>query len=227
MEMVHAHPPEALIEGRERSHAAPDRVERRLELGAVVLMAIATPATAWCGYQAALWSGDLSHSFASAAVTRMQAVQSSTQGGQRRIDDLLYFNHWLDAQEAGDTELADLYRRRFRAEFVPVFEVWMAQRPFSNPEAIAGPLHMREYRLPEQVRSDELHAASGEHFEHGTQAKTNADRYILATVFMASVLFFAGISLRLDWRRLQIAVLAMACTLLVGGGAFVLTLPLA
>jgi hypothetical protein len=227
METVHAHPPEALIEGRERAHADPDTVERRLELGAVVLMAIATLATAWCGYQAALWSGDLSRQFASAAISRVQAVQSSTQGGQRRIDDLLYFNHWLDARQAGDTELADLYRRRFRAEFVPVFEAWLAQRPFSNPDAIAGPLHMREYRLAEQVRSDELHRASGEHFVHGTYAKINADRYILATVFMAAVLFFAGISLRLDWRGLQIGVLVMACTLLVGGGVFVLSLPLA
>ena len=44
---------------------------------------------------------------------------------------------------------------------------------------------------------------------------------------MAAVLFFAGISLRLDWRPLQMTVLGMACALLVGGGAFVLSLPLA
>ena len=44
---------------------------------------------------------------------------------------------------------------------------------------------------------------------------------------MAAVLFFAGISLRLDWRPLRIAVIAMAGGLLVGGGAYVLTLPLA
>lgn len=227
MELVHAHPPEALIEGREHSRADSARDDRWLELGAVLLMAIATLATAWCGYQAALWSGHLSHEFASAAVTRMQAVQSSTQAGQRRIDDLLYFNHWLDARQNGQTKLANLYRRRFRAEFVPVFEAWLAQKPFSNPNAIAGPLHMREYSSPEQVRSNELHAVSDEQFEHGTQAKSNADRFILATVFMAAVLFFAGISLRLDWRRLQIGVLAMASALLVGGGAYVMTLPMA
>jgi hypothetical protein len=44
---------------------------------------------------------------------------------------------------------------------------------------------------------------------------------------MAAVLFFAGISLRLEWRRLQLAVLGMACALLVGGAALVLSLPLA
>jgi hypothetical protein len=44
---------------------------------------------------------------------------------------------------------------------------------------------------------------------------------------MAAVVFFAGISLRLDWRPLRITVIAMAAGLLVSGGAYVLTLPLA
>jgi hypothetical protein len=157
----------------------------------------------------------------------MHAVQASTLAGQHRIDDLLYFNHWLDAREAGDEDLAAIYRRPFRPEFVPAFEAWMAQRPFTNSRAVAGPLYMPEYRSTAQARSAELHAAADEHHEHGTRAKVYADRYILATVFMAAVLFFAGISLRLDWRPLRIAVIAMAAGLLVGGGAYFLTLPLA
>jgi hypothetical protein len=227
MEYVHVHAPHELIERRDHSPADPARVERRLELGAVLLLAIATLATAWCGYQAAGWSGDLSAQFASAASTRVQAAQASTQAGQRRIDDLLYFNHWLDARRSGDARLAEIYRRRFRPEFMPAFEAWLAQRPFTNPDAVAGPLYMPQYRSAQQARSAELHAAADEHYHHGTQAKVNADRYILATVFMAAVLFFAGISLRLEWRRLQFAVLVMACGLLVGGGVFVLSLPLA
>jgi hypothetical protein len=225
MEYVHTHAPEALIEVHEP--AVPIRLERWLELGAVLLLAVATLATAWCGYQASGWSGDLSEQFSIASAARMQAVQASTEAGQHRIDDLLYFNHWLDAREAGDEELAAIYRRRFRPEFVPAFEAWIAQRPFANPHAIAGPLYMAEYRSADQARSLELHAAADERYEHGTRAKLYADRYILATVFMAAVLFFAGISLRLDWRPLRIAVIAMAGGLLVGGGAYVLTLPLA
>jgi hypothetical protein len=223
MEYVHVHPPHELVE----HHADPVRVERRLEFGAVLLLAIATLATAWCGFQAASWSGDLSAQFATSVTTRMQAVQESTQAGQRRIDDLLYFNHWLDARRSGDAELAAVYRRRFRPEFVPAFEAWIAQKPFSHPHAIAGPLYMPQYHSANQEQSAELHAAAEEHYQHGTHARITGDRYILATVFMAAVLFFAGISLRLEWRPLQIAVLGMACALLVGGGGFVLSLPLA
>jgi hypothetical protein len=226
MEYVHPHPPEALVHP-EHVADTPTHDERRLELGAVLLLAIATLATAWCGYQAAGWSGDLSERFASSTAIRVQAAQSSTQAGQRRIDDLLYFNGWLEARRAGNDKLASIYRRRFRPEFVPAFEAWIAQRPFTNPRAIAGPLYMPQYRSAEQERSKELHASANEHYAHGSSAKHYADSYILATVFMAAVLFFAGISLRLEWRPLRIAVLGMACTLLAGGGAYVLTLPLA
>src|SRR5262245_50233258 len=98
MEHVHVHPPHDLVE----RHAEPVGLERRLELGAVLLLAVATLATAWCGYQAARWSGDLSTQLSASAATRMQAVEASTKAGQHRIDDLLYFNHWLDARRTGD-----------------------------------------------------------------------------------------------------------------------------
>jgi hypothetical protein len=227
MEYVHPHPPEALIEGREHEHSGSVPGERWLELGAVLLMAVATLATAWCGFQAATWSGHLSENFSSAASSRVLAVQASTQAGQHRIDDLIYFDSWLEARQAGNDQLANLQRRRFRPEFVPAFEAWMAQRPFANPNAIAGPLYMPEYRSADAALGVAHDEVAEEHFAHGIEAKSNADRYILATVFMAAVLFFAGISLRLDWLRLRIAVLGMAGTLLAGGSAFVLSLPLA
>ena len=144
-----------------------------------------------------------------------------------RIDDLLYFNEWLDARRAGDEQLAEIYRRRFRPEFVPAFDAWLAQKPFTNPNAVPGPLYMPEYRLADLAKSAKLDAAADDLYEDGTKAKSNDDRYILATVFFAAVLFFAGISLRLDWRPLRVAVLGMACLLLLGGIGFVLTLPVA
>ena len=64
-------------------------------------------------------------------------------------------------------------------------------------------------------------------YQAGTAAKSYDDKYILSTVFFAAVLFFAGISLRLDWRPLRIAVLGMALALLIGGVTFVLSLPVA
>jgi hypothetical protein len=193
----------------------------------VLLLALTTLATAWCGYQAARWSGEQSQHYARASATRIKALNAATLAGQLRLDDLNFFNGWLDAHENGNRELAEIYRRRFRPEFVPAFRAWIAQRPFTNPRAVPGPLYMPQYQPADLERSARLDEAADALYQEGTQAKTNDDRYILATVFFAAVLFFAGISLRLDWRPLRIVVLGMALALLLGGVGFVLTLPVA
>jgi hypothetical protein len=201
----------------------PDRRERLLELYAILLLSLTTLATAWSGYQAARWSGEQSQSFARASTMRIKS--QSTLAGQLRIDDLVMFNGWLDAREAGDRELAGIYRRRFRPAFVPAFEAWTAQRPFTSRSAVPGPLYMPEYRLAETARAAELDAQADELYREGTAAKTNDDHYILSTLFFAAVLFFAGISLRLDWRPLRYVVLGMGSVMLLVGVSYLLTLP--
>ena len=221
------HVPHAPHELTEPGHGKPERGERRLELGAVLLLAVTTLFTAWCGYQAALWSGDQSQLFAKASATRIKADQAATKAGQLRIDDLLYFDGWLDARAAGDKDLEAIYRSRFRPEFEPAFRAWIDQDPFNNPRAASGPLYVPEYRLADLARSEKLDDTADDLYQEGSDAKRNDDRYVLATVFFAGVLFFAGISLRLDWWLLRVLILGMACALLVGGGIFVLTLPTA
>src|SRR4051794_40121833 len=50
---VHVHAPRPLTEAPEESGESPERAEHRLEIAAVLLLALTTLATAWCGYQAA------------------------------------------------------------------------------------------------------------------------------------------------------------------------------
>src|SRR3954447_5550554 len=170
---VHVHAPHKLTEGSEASPGRPARFERRLELGAVLLLALTTLATAWCGYQAARWSGEQSQHYARASSTRIKSQQAATRAGQLRIDDLLYFNGWLDARQSGNARLAAIYRARFRPEFVPAFRAWVAQRPFNNLHAIPGPLYMPQYRSADLARSVTLDAAADELYQEGTAAKSN------------------------------------------------------
>jgi hypothetical protein len=215
---VHVHAPHELSEGQEE-HAGVSGGERLLELLAVLLLSLVTLLTAWSGYQAARWSGEQSQLYAKASATRIRAQQQSTRAGQLRIDDLLYFNGWLDAKESGNAKLAGVYRRRFRPEFVPAFNAWRAQ------DAIAGPLYVPQYKLAADDEARVLDREADARFAEGTDAKANDDHYILSTVFFAAVLFFAGISLRLDWRPLRILVLGLGGLMLLAGASFVLTLP--
>jgi hypothetical protein len=193
----------------------------------VLLLSLTTLATAWRGYQAALWSGEQSQHYARASAIRIEAQQQATAAGQTRIDDLLIFNGWLDAREAGDRALAAVYERRFRPEFVPAFHARIARKPDASPRSVPGPLYMPQYRPPEPARAAALDAHADELYLEGTKAKSNDDKSILSTVFFAAVLFFAGISLRLLWRPLRTEVLGMAATMLVVGEAFVISLPVA
>jgi hypothetical protein len=203
----------------------PERRERLLELYAILLLSLTTLATAWSGYQAARWSGEQSQNFARASTMRIKSQAQSTLAGQLRIDDLLLFDGWLDAREAGNAKLAAIYRRRFRPAFVPAFEAWTAQRSSSGASSVPSPLYTPEYRLAETTRAAELDAQADELYRDGTVAKSNDDHYILSTLFFAAVLFFAGISLRLDWRPLRYVVLGMATMLLLVGVGYLATLP--
>src|SRR3954467_15455615 len=108
MPHVHAHAPHELTEPPKPGR--PERAERRLELGAVLLLALTTLATAWCGYQAARWSGDQSQHYARASATRIKSQQAATRAGQLRIDDLLSSNGGLDPRQSGNARLAAIYR---------------------------------------------------------------------------------------------------------------------
>jgi hypothetical protein len=220
-EHVHVHAPHELTE---EPHAVSGR-ERILEFIAVFLLSIATVCIAWSGYQAAKWSGHQARHYAEASTARALANRASTLGGQERIQDLLNFNRWLEVSSNNNDELAQLYRRRFRAEFVPAFTAWFAQDPISNKSAIASPLLMPEYKLANFEKADELEHLGDVRFEEAKEATENADNYIFATVFFAAVLFFAGISMRFQWYAMRLTVLIMSAVFLTYGIIHIATLP--
>ena len=223
MPHVHAHVPHELAEPPEHERKVP-RNERILEFAAVLLLSCATLATAWSGYQAALFAGKQSQRYAQASSLRIHSQNQATTAGQFRLEDLLLFNRWLDARETGNQRLESIYQRRFRARFRPAFNAWIAEHPFSNPRAKPSPLYEPQYHPAEVDEAAALDREADIRYEEGTAAKEKDDKFILSTVFFAAVLFFSGISLRLDWRPLRIAILAFGTLMLLGGLVFVFTL---
>jgi hypothetical protein len=209
-EPVHVHAPHEFNDpGRPTSGR-----ERAWELVATVMLAAATLGIAWSGYQAARWSGLQSLRYAQASSARAQANRASTRAGQDRLQDLVNFNRWLEVSAQGDQTLADLYRRRFRPEFVPAFTAWLAQDPLHNPAAVASPLDLPQYHPAGFAQADRLERLADERLTQGEQSTTHTDDYVLTTVFFAAVLFFAGISLRFAWERLRVGVLVLGLVFL-------------
>jgi hypothetical protein len=229
MSHVHIHAPHELsdppeLDAEEKNSFLSDRW---LEFSAVVLLSLATLATAWSGYQAALWSGEQSQHYAQASALRVRADEQSVLAGQTHLGDLVLVNGWFNAIESGNPKLAEDYRRRFRPAFQPVFAAWLALHPLTNRRAPPGPTYMPQYRLASATAATALNAQADELFTEGTKAKTNDDRHILSTVFFAAVLFLAAVSLRLEWKPLRITVLVFGAVMFLGTLTFVLTLPTA
>ena len=230
MSHVHIHAPHELSEPPEQS--PPDAAEgsgseRWLELGAILLLSLATLATAWSGYQAALWSGEQSQRYSQASALRVRADEETTSGGQIRIADLTLVNGWFNAIESGNPKLAEDYRKRFRPAFQPVFRAWLALHPLTNRRAPPGPTYMPQYDPAPFKAAAVVSAHADRVFAEGSEAKTNDDDHILATVFFAAVLFLAAVSMRVEWVRLRIAVLAFGSIAFLAALAYVLTLPTA
>lgn len=220
-EHVHVHAPHELTE---ETHPVSGR-ERVLEFVAVLLLSVSTVCIAWSGYQAAKWSGHQARHYAEASTARALANRASTLGGQERIQDLLNFNRWLEVSTEGNTQLAQLYERRFRAEFRPAFAAWRAQDPINNTKAIASPLLMPQYKLANFEKADRLERLGDQRFEEAKRATEHADSYIFATVFFAAVLFFAGISMRFDWIAMRMTVLGLSALFLAYGIFHLASLP--
>jgi len=220
-EHVHVHVPHELTE---ETHPVSGR-ERALEFVAVLLLSVSTVCIAWSGYQAAKWSGHQARHYAEASTARALANRVSTLGGQERIQDLLNFNRWLEVSTEGNTQLAQLYERRFRPEFRPAFVAWRAQDPINNTKAIASPLLMPQYKLANFEKADKLERLGDKRFEEAKRATEHADSYIFATVFFAAVLFFAGISMRFNWMAMRMTVLGLSALFLAYGIFHLASLP--
>jgi hypothetical protein len=220
-EHVHVHLPHELAESSE----AVSRIERILEIAAALLLSLATLGIAWSGYQAAKWSGIQARRYTQASTARSLANRASTLASQDRTQDLLNFNRWLEVTTDGNIELASLYERRFRDEFRPAFQAWLAGDPIHNTAAVPSPLLEKEYVLANSLKADRLENVGDHRFEQGKAATEHADSYVFVTVFFAVVLFFAGISLRFAWFPMRVTILALGALLLLYAGVRVGTLP--
>ena len=220
-EHVHVHTPHELAEPGDYT----SNRERWLEIVAALMLSLATLGIAWSGYQAAKWSGLQARRYTQASTARSFANRAATLASQDRTQDLLNFNRWLEVTTEGNTELADLYQRRFRDEFRPAFERWLADDPLRNPNAEASPLRETNYVLGNAVKADKLEQLGDRRFEDGKEATEHADNYVFVTVFFAIVLFFAGISLRFTWLPMRLLILGMGAVILLYGGIRLLSLP--
>lgn len=211
--------------GRDEARPAAPMSEKRFEIVATVLLAVAALATAWSGYQASLWDGIQSSDYTQASAARTRAAQKHTEANQHRLADLGVFENYIDAQLDGDAELAAFYRARFSDELEPAFEAWTALDPLNDAGAPPSPLALSEYQPAPEQEARELSRRADALFAEGEDANTWSDAYTASTLLFASALFFTAISERFEYVRARVALLAFAVAGVAGGLALAISQP--
>jgi hypothetical protein len=199
--------------------------DRRLELVATVLLAVATVATAWSAYQARVWTGEQSQGYSRANATRADVNRTAALANRQVQIDVATFTQWVDARAQGRGPLAAFYGARFRNEFKPAFRAWLATKPFTDRAAPKTPFAMPQYRLQAAARADRLESVADAASQGAKDANQHADNYMLAVVLFASSLFFAGLSTKLEFRTAQVALLALGWVMFLGAAIWIATSP--
>jgi hypothetical protein len=206
-------------------NASPGRSDRRLELAATVLLTVAAVATAWAAYQSARWHGQQAESQSASIAARVESTRAANVANRQAQIDVALFTQWVDAYARDETELAAFYRKRFRAEFEPAFEAWVATKPRENRDAPLSPFAMPQYKLAASAQADRLEAQAAAASQRVGTFIQRADNYSLAVVLFAASLFFAGISTRLHAPTPRTVVLGLGYALFLGSLIWIATFP--
>jgi hypothetical protein len=203
----------------------PARWSSGVELLATVLLALAAVATAWCSYQATRWNGEQAKAGAAASAVRFQAARAADLANAQTEVDVATFSQWVNAYARNEAKLADFYRARFRPEFAPAVEAWIATKPLVNSDAPLTPFRMPQYKLAATAKADRLDKQAEVLAAEVRRDLQRASNYVLGVVLCAVALFFAGMSAKLSSRQLRLALLVLGCVVFLGTVAWLITFP--
>ncbi len=196
-----------------------------IELVAAVLLAMATVLAAWSAYQSTRWGGEQAASSSGAASLRAQAAQQTTTFGTQTQIDVQMWLIWLQQAQQQNAAGQAFLEERFRDEFKPAFEAWIAQVP--DGEVPPGrPFDLAEWTNVARDEADRLNGEAQVLAEKAANANQTGDNFVLIAVIMASVLFFAGVGTKLKGRGVRLFMLLISMLLFLGGFGFMLSLPL-
>ncbi len=169
------------------------RLNRTISTFEAAMLAFVAVLAAWSGYAAAKWSTESSLLLATASADRAEANAASLDAVNALNFDATTFNDWFTAYVGGDRSAMAIAQNRFTPNLDAAFRAWLATGPETNPAAPPGPTYMPEYHQPQKAKAAKLNAQATVDYAAGEKAGSNADDYVRTTVYLATVLFLAGI----------------------------------
>ena len=213
----------------------------RLEMLFTLIMALAAIGTAWSGFESSNWGSVQSRLTAQSSAKRIEASRKAAEAGQLRTLDVITFTAWIGAvnqETQADPSVfpaqgyvprertgSGFLYARFRSEFKPVFDAWLAQQPLRNPAAASTPFVMPQYQLAAQTQADALAEEAEQLTLQAQQASLVSGRYVLMGVLFALVLFFVAVGNKANGRRSRILLFGLSAITLLASLAALATFP--
>jgi hypothetical protein len=195
-----------------------ERARPAIDLIFAVILLIATLSTAFCVYQATRWNGFQAIDFGESSQLLTESIRATSTADSQLVIDVQMFTSWVNAVIKGDRVQAAFLKERFRGEFRPAFDAWIAGANTSaNPIPAGTSFDRPEYALSKYHESAALEELATAAFDRGVDANTNGDQYISNTVLFAIVLFFCGVYSR--WESIRIRAALLVVTLFILSGA--------
>jgi hypothetical protein len=195
-------------------------------------------------FQGGKWGGVESFQLAEANATRTESVRSDNTANEQVLADITMFDNWLLAvQEDIDSGLVQgddpldghpeafstFFYRHMREEFKPAVDAWLETEPFQTlglEESAPLPYELDAYQLASRQEAIRLSALAADLTEDARQSNDTSDSYIFTAVLFATVLFFAGVSGKMDQRRNRLIILGLGISVLIGAALSLAALPI-
>jgi hypothetical protein len=192
---------------------------------ALVLLSLATVGTAWCSYQAAVWSGMSQRIMNMSAAASRRSVTAQLQSYQFALLDVMLFSEYVNARASSNDVLATFYANRFRAEAKIAFDKWLAMHPFTNSNAPPHPFVTNLYQPRLLIESRNDAEESQRLWQRAGEAGRTGRNYVLVTVSLAAALFFAATASKFQTGWIHQAVLILGLFAFLFAAVRLLTLP--
>lgn len=199
---------------------------RVIEVATVLLLGLATVASAWSAFQVSQWNGVETDEARVSAAHRIQSSRDYGQATQIVAYDAAIVGQYAQAVTSDNENLQEFFKATLiRPGFLPELERWEAEiAAGGTPTNLLEDDDYLEALFAASTAEDELAAAASARSE---DAGAKADDYIRLTLFFAAALFFAGVTASFSTPFTKIILLAAATCTLVFAGAQLISYPVA
>lgn len=198
---------------------------RRTELFSVLLIALTAILAAWSAFQSSKWGGVMSIRFSEASALRTESVRESNLANREVTVDVGLFSDFAAATADENEALAEFYLERFPDRLAVAVDAWLATDPLEAPDAPGSPFEMPEYVQESADRADELEQEAEGRSQAAREANQRGDNYTVTSIFSATVLLLAALSVKVDSVRMQRMLLAAASVVFICTVVVIATFP--